>query len=482
MRWTRVWNRIEANSNSAEELEHLRHDAKLRLWQNLFWDSLLRREFGCELTIMRVPSLPVFDEVEMQLDASSAAAAAVALCGDGNAENNNNNVNGVNNCCNGAGGGENRLLLHSLAAHEDSDDEEDEEEYGFEDYDVRRHDEDRQRQLVSFHGTAWERHCENKKLEYKIGYAAYVDVLMLHEEIFKKHQPQVHEIIHQLLWELNGVDVYWDGPVDDHPELEKSDYYFCIPKVREEVHNFIEQKREVREIDRKTKSGTPGFGTLRVTGFPFHAELLMENGDVCCFALYDQIVTVDDVISNERVTYRIHREFDQSILDLQHLLALNLSTEKVLKLREMRMQLRSLSGKTMKIRKSLGTFQVEQSGERTHPISVVGNGTVFVNISEGFICRFKKHKKNWVRRLLSKNTSPLRTLLIPELTLDSADELARKTDFSALSPYVVQEEVHLLSAAFHEARRLQAKEIEHKEEILPASFHVSGFLWIVRPS
>jgi hypothetical protein len=458
MKWTRVWNRIEGNSLDCEGLEHLRHDAKLRLWQNLFWDALLRREFGCELTIMRVPSLPMFDEVEIL----------------------NNNIDPINpineDSENNCGNGRNLTILHSLAAHEDSDSEEDEEEYGFEDYDVRKHSE--RRFLTSFHGTAWERHCENKKLEMKIGALAFEDMLKRHEKVVE--QNGVLDLMHGVLWELNGVDVYWDGEVDDHPELEKSDYYFCVPKVREEVHNFTEQKREIREITRKAKPGTPGFGTLHVTAFPFHAELLMENGDVCCFALYDQSVTVDDVVSNVRITYHIERDFESSFQELHHLLELNLSDERVVKLREMRMRLRALDGKSVKIGKSSGVFNViqERGEESSHPVTVSGKGTISINDSNGFLCQLTKAKKNWIRRIVSRSSMPIRNLVIPDISENPSDASlkAKEVCFSELSPFVDEEEFSTLFAAFRQARKLQAREMEHKEEILPASFHVCYLL------
>lgn len=190
--------------------------------------------------------------------------------------------------------------------------------------------------LLEFDGSYWERHQETKRIGRAVGLESYAQALKDLDKSSPIHR-EIEALQRICAQKLMGVDVYWDGPVEDTPDTkDASGVWF-----------------------RKMKPNTSksNWGTLKVYFFPFTAVFRYDD----C----EEYV----VLSALPLVNNIRRFPKEGLEQLQRFVRANLNPD-VLETRDLRLKLRSMDdqeislnvvyGHNVEVR---GVFHIEGWGE-----------------------------------------------------------------------------------------------------------------------
>jgi hypothetical protein len=158
--------------------------------------------------------------------------------------------------------------------------------------------------LLEFTGSYWERHEENKLIASVIGELAY------EEAIAEESNPEVRKLQSEMVAELAGVDVYWDGTLEDTPKQNKD---------------------LLRRVKRQRPADSTPWGALRIAHFPFTGLLRLDDGSG--YALF----------SLSQYTGKVQRSKKEAFEEVEQLVKVN-RREDIRRKRAVRQTLRALDG------------------------------------------------------------------------------------------------------------------------------------------
>jgi hypothetical protein len=167
--------------------------------------------------------------------------------------------------------------------------------------------------LSGFQGTVLERQQENRQIFQSESAFTYHSSVRLFS--FLLNSPSYYplrRLVLLLLFKFHGLDIYWDGPVEDHAQMDLNGIYSRTMKASAASKSL--------------------FGRLRIIPFPFTAYFQYDDCD-------------DEVIfSFLPVVNGIHRDSKQGMMQMFKLIEINQSAQ-IQKMRAIRQSLRCLNGK-----------------------------------------------------------------------------------------------------------------------------------------